>query len=260
VVGTNEEIETEGRDRTSTSLPGRQDELVSRVAEVNPRTIVVVTSGAPVDLPWRSQVAAVLIAPFGGQESGPALADVLLGVTEPGGRLATTWAADNADVSVLTTRPVGGVLGYVENLDIGYRAWLRAGQEPAFWFGHGLGYTNWTYDQLDAPTTAVAGEDVTVGVRLANVGHRSGKEVVQVYLSRPESSVRRPPIWLAGFELVTAGPGDVSEVGIRIAARAFQHWSVDGHGWRTEPGVFRVSVGRSAGDRPLAADIALLVR
>ncbi|HYP43968.1 MAG TPA: glycoside hydrolase family 3 C-terminal domain-containing protein [Propionibacteriaceae bacterium] len=258
VVGTNEEVETEGRDRTSMVLPGRQDELVSGVAEVNSQTVVVVISGAPVAMPWRNKVAAVLLAPFAGQEAGHALADVLLGVTEPSGRLATTWGGEDADVPVWSTRPVDGVMPYDENLDIGYRAWLRADRQPAFWFGHGLGYTSWTYEHLDAPAVIVADEDATVRVRIANVGRRSGKEVVQVYLSRPASSVRRPPIWLAGFALVTAGPGEVSEVAVEIVARTFQHWSVDDNGWRTESGIFRLTVGRSVGDRPLAADITVL--
>jgi beta-glucosidase len=114
VVGTNEEIETEGRDRTSIVLPGRQDELVSRVAQVNPRTVVVVVSGAPVAVPWRDDVSAVLLAPFGGQEFGHALADVLFGIQEPGGRLATTWGVADEDVPVLSTRPTDGVMPYQE--------------------------------------------------------------------------------------------------------------------------------------------------
>jgi beta-glucosidase len=205
-------------------------------------------------------VSAVVLAAFGGQELGPALADVLLGVREPGGRLATTWGVEDADVPVLGTRPVAGVLPYDEGLDIGHRAWLKTGRQPAYWFGHGLGYTGWTYDRLDAPVDVVAGEGAIVRVRVVNFGHRAGREVVQVYLSRAASSVRRPTLWLAGFQVVTAGAGEVREVEIPIAARGFQHWSVAEHGWRTEPGTFRVTVGRSAGDRPLAADLTVVGR
>ena len=257
VVGTNEELETEGRDRTTLSLAGRQDELVRRVAEVNPATVVVVISGAPVAMPWRDQVSAVVLAPFGGQELGPALADVLLGVTEPGGRLATTWGGGDSPL-VLSTRPVAGALAYEEGLDIGYRAWLKSGRLPAYWFGHGLGYTSWAYQQLDAPTAVAAGEDARVRVRLANTGQRRGKEVVQVYLSRPRSSVRRPAAWLAGFQAVTAGPGEVRDVDIVLAARAFQHWSVEDHGWLTETGTFRLTAGRSAGDQSLRSDLTVV--
>ena len=257
VVGTNEEIETEGRDRTTMSLAGRQDELVRKIAEVASKAVVVVISGAPVAMPWRNQIGAVVLAPFGGQELGPALADVLLGVTEPGGRLATTWGGEDADVPVWATRPGGGVLSYDEGLDIGYRAWAKTGRHPAYWFGHGRGYTDWMYAGIDAPGVIAAGEDAAVRVRVANIGDRRGKEVVQVYLVRPRSTVRRPAIWLAGFAVVTAGPGEVRDVDIRIAARAFQHWSVADHGWRTELGTFNLSAGRSAGDRPLAAVIAV---
>jgi beta-glucosidase len=200
-------------------------------------------------------VNAVVLAPFGGQEMGPALVDVLLGVTEAGGRLATTWGGEDADVPVWSTRPVGGVMPYDEGLDIGYRAWVRTGRQPAFWFGHGLGYTSWTYEQLAAPTAIMVGSGATVRVRIANIGDRPGKEVVQVYLSRPRSSIRRPPVWLAGFEVVTANPGEVRDIEIRVVARAFQHWSVEEHGWRTESGAFRLTVGSSAGDRRLTADI-----
>ena len=108
VVGTTEEVESEGFDRDSLALPGRQDELVRRVAGANPDTIVVVNGGAPVLLPWAEDVAAVLLAWFPGQEFGNALADVLLGGAEPGGRLPTTWPADERGLP--STRPVDGVL------------------------------------------------------------------------------------------------------------------------------------------------------
>jgi beta-glucosidase len=150
VVGTSEEDEREGFDRHSIALPGRQDDLVRAVAAVNPRTIVVVNAGAPVAMPWRDRVAAVLLTWFPGQEFGNALADVLLGTAEPGGRLPTTWAAEERDVPVLSTRPTEGVLAYTEGIHIGYRAWLRAGAGPAYPFGHGLGYTTWVYVTLDA--------------------------------------------------------------------------------------------------------------
>ena len=110
VVGTNSVVESEGYDRTSLALPGRQDDLVRAVAAANPRTVVLVNAGSPVLLPWRDQVAAVLIGYFGGQEFGNAVADVLLGVAEPGGRLPTTWPAAEADLPVMSTTPEDGVL------------------------------------------------------------------------------------------------------------------------------------------------------
>src|SRR3954447_26212049 len=141
-------------------LPGRQDDLVRAVAAVNPRTVVVVNAGASVAMPWQDRVAAVLVAWFPGQEFGNALADVLLRVGEPGGRLPCTWGARDEDVTMLSTRPVNGSLAYDEGLYVGYRGWLRTGTEPAYPFGYGMGYTSWAYLAMDAPPDVGAGEGV----------------------------------------------------------------------------------------------------
>ena len=257
VVGTTEEIESEGYDRASLALPGRQDDLVRAVAAACPRTVVVVNAGSPVELPWRDQVPAILLSWFPGQEFGHALADVLLGRVEPGGRLPTTWPAREADVPVLDTRPVAGRLEYAEGIHLGYRAWARAGADPAFPFGHGLGYSSWAYEDLEAPATTGPGPEVVARVRLANRGPRPGREVVQAYLSRPDSAVERPALWLAGFAVVRADPGQAVTAELRLAPRAFQHWSVDTQAWETEPGPYQLSAGRSVADRPLTAEITV---
>jgi len=255
VVGTTPEIESEGFDRASLALPAGQDELVSAVAAANPRTVVVVNAGAPVEMPWRDEVAAIVLAWFPGQEFGAALADVLLGAVEPGGRLPTTWPAAMADVPVLSTTPADGALAYAEGLHVGYRAWARSGATPAFPFGHGLGYTSWSYEALSAPTAVTGLADVEVRVRLRNLGPRAGGEVVQAYLSRSEGEVERPALWLAGFARAAAGPGEVAEAALTLPARAFQHWSAAEGGWRAEPGTFTLRVGGSAVETPLAAAV-----
>jgi beta-glucosidase len=243
VVGTSEDVESEGFDRTSLALPGRQDELVRAVAAVNPRTVVVVNSGSPVELPWRDEVAAVLVSWFPGMEFGNALADVLLGEVEPGGRLPTTWPDALADAPVRQVTPTDGRLEYAEGLDIGHRAYLAAGTEPAYWFGHGLGYTTWEYESI---TAEASGDGGTATVRLRNTGDRRGKQVVQVYASRPVSRVERPARWLAGFTVVTAEPGETVDVPVEVHGRALRHW-VTGSGWAVEPGAVTLSVGASAG-------------
>ncbi|RDI67829.1 beta-glucosidase family protein [Nocardia pseudobrasiliensis] len=247
VVGTTELIESEGVDRDTLRLPGRQDELVAAVAAVNPRTIVVVNSGAPVEMPWREDVAAVLLAWFPGQEFGAALADVLTGVREPGGRLPTTWPETMAEVPVLNTTPYDGTLRYEEGLHIGYRAWLRAEVEPAYPFGHGLGYTTWELSDLEAGGDAVA-------VTVTNIGDRPGKQVVQIYLSRPDSAIDRPIRWLAAFETLTLESGASRRIEIALPRRAFEHWTA--RGWTTEAGAFTVHVGTSVADLPLSAEVA----
>ncbi|MER7787020.1 glycoside hydrolase family 3 C-terminal domain-containing protein [Streptomyces sp. NPDC097640] len=259
VVGTTPQAETEGRDRATLALPGRQDDLVRAVAAANPRTVVVVNTGSPVLMPWRDEVAAVLLTWFPGQDFGGALADVLLGVREPGGRLPTTWPATEEDVPVLSTRPVDGRLAYEEGLDIGYRAWLRAGRAPAYAFGHGLGYTTWRLDGLALPARIGPGAGLTATVRLTNTGHRPGKQVAQVYLSRPGSAVARPARWLAGFAPVHLAPGESAEVAVELPPRAFAHWEAapDGGGWAYEPGTFLVHAGTASDDTPLTEEVRL---
>jgi beta-glucosidase len=245
VVGTTEEVESEGFDRTGLALPGRQDELVRRVVAANPRTVVVVNAGSPVELPWADDVAAVLLTWFPGQEAGHAIADVLLGRTEPGGRLPTTWPVREADCPVLSTTPVDGALEYTEDVFIGYRAWERSGVAPRYPFGHGSGYTTWAYESVSI-------EDMTVTVSLRNTGERAGREVVQVYLAPSEEDAIRPKRWLAGFASVTAEPGQAATVTIDLPERAFQIW--DG-GWRTVRGEYQVEVGSSIAVRPLSVAI-----
>ncbi|MDR7381778.1 beta-glucosidase family protein [Promicromonospora iranensis] len=264
VVGTSAEVESEGFDRTTLALPGRQDDLVRAVAAANPRTVVVVNAGAPVLLPWRDDVAAVLLTWFGGQEYGHALADVLLGVVEPGGRLPTTWPVAEADVPVLDTTPVDGAVRYDEGIHVGYRAWLRAGRVPAYPFGHGLGYTTWRLDGLRAPADVEPGAGFEVRVEATNTGTRAGKHVVQVYLSGPDGGdtppglgrdvAERPVRRLAGFAVVHAEPGATVTAVVHVPARSLARW--DG-GWRTDPGVLTVHAGPHVADLPLSADVVI---
>jgi beta-glucosidase len=249
VVGTTEEVESEGFDRTSLALPGRQDELVRRVAEANPRTVVVVNSGAPVLMPWADDVAAVLLVWFPGQEFGNALADVLLGAVEPGGRLPSSWPAAEAELP--STQPMNGSLAYEEGARFGY----RADRNWRFPFGHGLGYTEWDYVSIDAPSEVAAGDDVVVVIRLRNRGTRRGRQIVQVYGSRADSAVSRPPRWLIGFAVAEADPGKEVEVLARVRARALEHWDVDGGRWTVEPGTFGIQAGSSSAVLPLASRV-----
>jgi beta-glucosidase len=234
VVGTTEEVESEGFDRTTLALPGRQDELVKRVVEANPRTVVVVNAGSPVEMPWADDVAAVLLTWFPGQEAGHALADVLLGDAEPGGRLPTTWPVRASDCPVLSTTPVDGVLSYDEGTFIGYRAWQRSSVKPRFAFGSGQGYTTWEYSTLHT-------KDGHATVTVRNTGDRPGREVVQVYAGLATPDPALPERWLAGFAVVHADPGETVTVDVPLSERAFQVWE-DG-AWRTLEGPFVFSLG-----------------
>ena len=258
VVGTTEETESEGFDRATLDLPGRQDELVRRVAAANPRTVVVVNTGAPVLLPWADTVPAILLTLFPGQEYGDALADVLLGRSEPGGRLPVTWP-ESPD-GLPATVPDDGVLAYTEGLHIGYRHFDRAGRQPRYPFGHGLGYTRWEYLATEVVTPPPAGEEgaeAVVRVRLRNAGTRPGCETVQIYASRPGSAVERPVRWLAGFAKAEALAGTEVLADIVVPRRWLAHWDIAAGTWAIEPGDFHLHIGRSSRDVPLLVTITI---
>lgn len=245
VVGTNSKVESEGYDRVDLDLPGRQDDLVRAVAATGTPTVVVVNAGSPVVLPWASEVAAILQGYFGGQEFGHAIADVLSGAAEPGGRLPTTWPASLDDVPVSEVTPTDGRLVYREGLHIGYRAWLKDAVEPAFPFGHGLGYTTWSWG------AAQRHDDDTVKVTLQNTGDRAGKQVVQIYAEAPDSVVERPQRWLVGFAVVHAEPGQTVTSTVPVPSRRLAHWAGE---WVVEPGKYTLRVGSSVTELPLSID------
>jgi beta-glucosidase len=265
VVGPPPMTESEGFDRSTLALPGRQDELVRRVAAVNGRTVVVLNAGMPVLMPWADQVAAVIYAWLPGQAMGDALADVLLGRAEPGGRLPVTLPAAEADCPILHAVPRDGILAYEEGLLIGYRGYDASMTRPQFPFGHGLGYTTWAYESAQASATHLApGHDLELTVTVRNTGSRPGREVVQAYLAAPPEKgegARRvggpaqPPRELAAFGTVTAPPGEHAEVILRLPARAFARWDEDTGGWTWAPGPFTVHVGRSSRDLRLSAPV-----
>lgn len=245
IVGTDDDWETEGEDRATLSLPGDQDELVARVAAVNERTIVVVNTGSPVTMPWLDDVAAVVQIWFPGQSIGEALADVITGVAEPGGRLAMTFPQQLEDTPAFAHYPGGDAkAAYGERLHIGYRWYDRHEIEPLFPFGYGLGYTTFDIEPAGIEGTASHGGTVTVDV--TNRGERAGSEVVQVYVEPPEGDEDRPLRHLAAFARVDLEPGATERVTLELAPRVFSSW-LDG-GWTVPPGGYVVSVGRSSRD------------
>ncbi|MEV5610489.1 glycoside hydrolase family 3 C-terminal domain-containing protein [Streptomyces sp. NPDC052225] len=259
VVATTERVESEGFDRTDLQLPGRQDDLVRAVAAVNPNTVVVVNSGSPVELPWRDDVAAVLLSWFPGQEGGDALADVLFGAEEPGGRLPTTWGS-LADAPVTRVTPADGELAYTEGVFIGYRAWDKAGATPSYPFGHGLGYTDWAYESIEVTGStekSVTEKSVTAKIRVRNTGERPGREVVQLYLAPADTDVARPARWLAGFADVTAAPGESAEAVVELPRRAFEIWDENTKSWSHQAGSYELTAGRSLTDGRVATTLTV---
>ncbi len=247
VVGTGPTLDTEGEDRPSMGLPGDQDALVRSVAAANPRTVVCVNAGSPVAMDWSDDVGALLQCWLPGEEWGNALADVLFGTREPGGRLPTTFPVRVEDAPSHATYPgADGRVPYTDGLLMGYRGYDRSGTEPRFCFGHGLSYTRFEYQNL-----AITGRSVTVEV--TNSGDRPGTEVVQLYVARIDAPAERPEQELRRFAKVGLAAGETRTVAFDLDDRCFAAWS-DG-GWTVPDGRFEVRVGRSSRDVRLRARV-----
>ncbi len=290
VIGTDEDWETEGRDRASMDLPGDQAELVRRVSAANPRTVAVINAGTPVTTDWADDVPAVLVSWFGGQEMADALVDVLIGESDPSGRLPTTFPKRLEDTPAFLNYPgENGQVLYGEGVFVGYR-WYDARQTPvAFPFGHGLSYATfaWGKAQLsEVPSLAeiADGATCTVTVPVTNSGDRAGSEVVQCYVAPEASVLARPPKELKGFAKVHLEPGESTEVSIDLGQRAFAYYDPGdptwversirvpvaagggrhgpGHrgqpGWYVDPGSYCLLLGASASD--IRTNVALTLK
>jgi beta-glucosidase len=219
---------------------------------------VVVNAGMPVLMPWAEQVAAVMQVWFPGQAFGDALADTLLGAVEPSGRLPVTIPRDETDSPVLHAHPDGGDLIYGEGLLVGYRGYDRSGTEPHFAFGHGLGYTDWTYESIVPDSGSIrAAEDFSCVVTVRNSGQRPGREVVQLYLEGPDHDPARPPKVLAAFASVSAEPGAHATARLTVPARLFEHFDESTRAWVSDPGTYTLHAGGSSRNTRLNATIEL---
>jgi len=244
VVGLPGSYESEGFDREHLALPPGHTRLVEAVLATGTPTVVVLQNGAPVVLPWAHRAAAIVEAYLGGQAGGTALADVLSGTVEPGGRLAESFPRAVADLPAhaqFATHPKQVV--YREGLLVGYRFHDTAGVPAAFPFGHGLGYT--TFGLADIEVTG-DGVDREVHVTVRNTGTRAGSEVVQVYLAKRGSVVWRPAHELAAFAKVHLGAGEQRRVTMALDHLAFRVYDVADGAWKVEPGAYEVRVGRSS--------------
>jgi len=246
VVGLPGAVESEGFDRDDLRLPPDHDRLVETLTAVHDRVVVVLQNGGPVELPWAERPAALLEAWLGGQAGGSALAEVLLGDVEPGGRLAESFPVAVGDLPAdadFADHPTQVV--HREGPYVGYRFHDSFDVAPRFCFGHGLGYTSWAWGE---PQVDGRGTDRTVRVELTNTGPRRGSQVVQVYVHDVESTLHRPEQELKGFSRVTLDPGETAEVAVTLDRRSFAVWDVATAAWLVEAGTFELRVGASSRD------------
>lgn len=256
VAGLPARYESEGFDRKLMVMPRGMRELIDRVCAANPRTVVVLQGGAPMEMPWRDGLAAILLIYLSGCQGGGAAVDVLVGDVNPSGKLAETWPADLAQTALGATYPdMDNEVLYREGPFVGYRYYDAVAVEPAFPFGHGESYTEFAYEGLGVQ----ARTGVEVSFTLRNIGSRTGAEVVQVYIAPAAGVVPSPcPVqWLAGFAKIELEPGEERQVVLRLDETAFRKWDASLHRWRVYPGEYEIRVASSSRDIRLAASIAI---
>jgi len=243
--------ESEGYDRPDLELTEQQVGLIKAVTKVQPKTVVILNNGAPVDMrAWLEQTAAVLEAWMMGQAGGGAIADVLFGKVNPSGRLAETFPYKLSDTPAYTNYPGGnGTVSYGEGLFIGYRYYNARELPVQFPFGYGLSYTTFEYSNPQVSAQNFKDVDgLTVSVDVTNTGNVAGKEVVQVYVRDQKSRLIRPPKELKGFAKIELGPGETKTVTIPLDFRSFAYYDPAYKRWVTEDGDFDILIGSSSAD------------
>jgi beta-glucosidase len=257
VLGAGVITEAEGYDREDMALPGDQNELARAVLAANPRTVVVMNTGSPFELPWLERAPAVMQMWLPGETGPDALAAVLFGARDPGGRLPISYPRAFGDHPAHALSPDPAVCDYAEGLGVGYRWFDASDVAPLFPFGHGLSYATFEHRDLEAPATAATGAPVRVEVTIANTGARAGQEVIQLYVAPKSPRLPRPPKELKAFAKVELAAGESRTVVLELEPNAFAAWDLDAKGWVVDPGDYEILVGRSAGDIRLSAPIRL---
>ncbi|RXZ48795.1 beta-glucosidase [Agromyces fucosus] len=256
-VGLYEEDQSEGFDREHLDLPAAHVALIDAVAEVAPRTVVVLSNGGVVTLEsWHDRVDAIVEGWALGQAVGSALADVLTGAVNPSGHLAETIPVALTDTPTYLNFPgEQEVVRHGEGVFVGYRYYTSADRAVRYPFGHGLSYTTFSIEGFEVE--AIGSDAATARVTVRNTGEVAGSEVVQLYVAPAPSSVRRPVRELGAFAKISLEPGQATTVSLELERRAFAHWDARGARWWVDPGMYRVELGRSANDIVEVRELAL---
>ncbi|PHD59500.1 glycosyl hydrolase [Bacillus toyonensis] len=247
-VGLPDHYESEGFDRKHLQMPENHVQLIEAIAEVQSNIVVVLSNGAPIEMPWIGKVKGILEGYLGGQALGGAIADLLFGDANPSGKLAETFPEVLSDnPSYLNFPGEGDKVEYKEGVFVGYRYYDAKNIEPLFPFGFGLSYTNFEYSKLSISKNEIKDTDtVSVLVNVKNAGSIAGREIVQLYIKDVESSMIRPEKELKGFEKIELQPGEEKTVSFTLNNRSFAYYNVEMKDWHVETGEFEILVGKSS--------------
>ena len=256
-AGLPDSFESEGYDRSHMRMPDCQNELIEKVAAVQPNTIVVLHNGSPVEMPWVDQVKGIVEAYLGGQAVGGAVCDILFGKVNPSAKLPESFPKKLEDnPSYLSYIGEGDMVEYREGIFVGYRYYDKKKMDVLFPFGYGLSYTTFAYSNLRLDKKEMKDTDtVTVSVDVTNTGDRTGKEIVQLYVADKESTVIRPEKELRDFAKVELAPGETKTVSFTLGKRAFAYYNTTIHDWHVETGDFDILIGKSSRDIVLSESV-----
>jgi beta-glucosidase len=247
-AGLPDRYESEGYDRKHMKMPENHNKLIEEVSKVQPNTIVVLSNGAPVEIPWIDKVKGLLESYLGGQAGGGAVADILFGEVNPSGKLAETFPKKlSHNPSYLNFPGEGNKVEYREGVFVGYRYYDKKEIEPLFPFGYGLSYTTFEYTDIIVDKKEITDkETIEVKVKVKNTGKVKGKEIVQLYVRDVESKVNRPEKELKGFEKIELAPGEEKTVTFKLDKRSFAYYNTEIRDWYVESGEFEILVGKSS--------------
>jgi beta-glucosidase len=247
-AGLPDRYESEGYDRKHMKMPENHNKLIEEVSKVQPNTIVVLSNGAPVEIPWIDKVKGLLESYLGGQAGGGAVADILFGEVNPSGKLAETFPKKlSHNPSYLNFPGEGNKVEYREGVFVGYRYYDKKEIEPLFPFGYGLSYTTFEYTDISVDKKEITDkETIEVKVKVKNTGKVKGKEIVQLYIRDVESKVNRPEKELKGFEKIELAPGEEKTVTFKLDKRSFAYYNTEIRDWYVESGEFEILVGKSS--------------
>ncbi len=258
-AGLPDKFESEGFDRKHMAMPDCQNELIEKVAAVQPNTVVVLHNGSPVEMPWIGQVKGIVEAYLGGQAVGGAVCDILFGKVNPSAKLPETFPLRLEDnPSYLSYIGEGDMVEYREGIFVGYRYYDKKKMDVLFPFGYGLSYTTFAYSNLTVDKEQMKDTDtLRVTVDVTNTGDVAGKEVVQLYVADRESTAIRPVKELRDFAKVELAPGETKTVTFTLDQRAFAYYSVRIHDWHVETGAFDIMIGKSSRDIVLTKTVTV---
>ncbi len=256
-VGLTESAESEGFDRNTLAMPTDHNQWVIEIAKVQRNTVVILFNGSAVTMPWLPEVPVVIESWLTGQAGGGALADILLGVVNPSGKLSETFPQSHADTPTAHEFPgMNKQVLYHEGLFIGYRHYDQKNMAPLFPFGFGLSYTQFAFKDIRISHAKLAqDQDIELDVLIKNIGLLAGAEVIQVYVHEKTPSHLRPVHELKTFEKVYLQPNEEKWVPLRVSYLDFAYYDVQGKDWQVNSGVFELHVGSSSRDLPLSISV-----